>query len=158
MLNKIRFIICIFLIGFIFFTCGKNEAEVEPEYDFRDELIGTYIVVCTQEQTFPYNPTLVYPIDTTDIGKEIEVTYDPANELEEDGSGEIIIGGGNMGGIVILSTYDNSYCFSNPWLSHGRPRISLGCFISPDSIYRAWDSTASPSAEYRYECRGSKIQ
>ena len=117
-------------------------------------------MVCTEQQTYPYNPTLIYPIDTTDIGKEIEVTYDPTDELDEDGNGIIhISGGGNgIGGTFSLSSYVNGYCFSAPWISHGQSRFNSGHFISPDSIYRGWESPASPSAEYRYECRGSKIQ
>ena len=150
MLNQIKFIISIFLLGFIIFTCKNNEL------DYRNELVGTYIVVCTQQQTYPFNPTIIYPIDTTDIGKEIEVTFDPDDELDELDKGTINIDGSTFP--ISLYANGNGYSFSSPWISHGQGRSNGGRFISPDSIIRVWDSPASPSAEYRYECRGSKVQ
>lgn len=148
--NEIKLLLLLFSIGFIFFTC-KNEPEELPKDDYRDELVGTYVVVCTETQTGPYDPTVTYTTDTTDIGKEIEVTYDPADELNDLDYGFIKIGGGTF----IIQPHDLGYSFG---AEAGHLGYNSGFFISPDSITHGWNSSPSNSAEYAYQCRGVKIQ
>lgn len=108
-------------------------------------------MVCTETQTSPFKPGVIYTTDTTDVGKLIEVTYDPETELNERGVGFINIGWRTY----LIETHYLDYLFSREGAHLGS---DSGLFISPDSISFTWNSSPSNHAEYIYGCSGRKIQ
>ncbi|MFK7774187.1 MAG: hypothetical protein AB8F94_18705 [Saprospiraceae bacterium] len=142
MKDYLKTIFVIFFSGLFFLTCKKEE-------DFRIDLVGTYIILCTEHQYQPYlGPGTSYPTDTTDVDKSIQVSFD-SNDILMDNKGEI-----KVNGRVFNIVKDNSGIRYSALTGHFM--YHTGNFVLPNKINYHWNDVNSAAA-FEYNCRGVKL-
>jgi len=157
MKNKFWFFVVITSSFYLVIACTNDQLtqeeiiEVEEVIDFRDDLVGTYKMICTERQYLPpTDPSLPnpYPIDTTDIDKIIQVENPIDYPLSDDGErGRLLVNG-----ILMYASIDSTGKVELGASAGNWAESYFGTIVLPD-LYYTWNDMHDG---IRWTCSGEK--